>query len=169
LFAPRGLVITVRGDPNSVAKDLPSTVDTDGLPAGPISPGSARGVKHIAVGMRRLSDRRQFLDLLGSSPDQVRIKLLTHSGRGNVSVLLADTPHAKKYVSTEAARVTIRQVTGVPSLGRRQCVPREACSGCDTRGNAPESLEQHAIRCLAKGVRAFIHVGLISTLQKVLR
>ena len=69
MLAPRGLVIVVPGDPNSVSKDLPPTVDTDVLPAGPISPGSARGVKHIATGMRRLSAWRPFLDLLGSSPD----------------------------------------------------------------------------------------------------
>ena len=86
LLAPRGLVITVLGDPSSVAKDLPPTVDTDVLPAGLLSPGSARGVRHIAASMRRLSDWRQFLDLLGSSPDQVRTKLLTHSSHGNVSI-----------------------------------------------------------------------------------
>jgi len=56
LLAPRGLVITVPGDPSRVAKDLPPTVDTDVLPAGPLTPGSARGVKHVAAGMRRLSD-----------------------------------------------------------------------------------------------------------------
>ena len=39
---------------------------------------------------------------------------------------------------------------------------------CDTRGNAPESLEQHAVRCPAGGARVFMHAGLISTLRKVL-
>ena len=58
LLAPRGLVIIVSGDPSSIAKDLPPIVGTDVLPAGPLSPGSARGVKHIAAGMRRLSDWR---------------------------------------------------------------------------------------------------------------
>ena len=42
LLAPRGLVIIVPGDPNSVAKDVPPTVDTDVLPVGPISHGGAR-------------------------------------------------------------------------------------------------------------------------------
>jgi len=35
LLAPRGLLITVPGDPSNVAKDLPPTVDTDVPPAGP--------------------------------------------------------------------------------------------------------------------------------------
>jgi len=74
-----------------------------------------------------------------------------------------------KNVSAETARVTIRRVTAAPALGRRQCEPREACPVCDTRGNAPESLEQHAVRCPAGGARAFMHDGLISTLQKVLK
>ncbi len=56
LLAPRGLVITIPGDPRNVAKELPPTVDTDVLPPGPLSLGSARGVKHIAAGIRRLSD-----------------------------------------------------------------------------------------------------------------
>ena len=168
LLAPRGLVIQVPGDPNNVSKDLLPTVDTDVLPTCPISPGSARGVKHIAASMRRLFDWRRFMDLLGSSPDQVRTKLLTHYGHGSVSVLLAYIPHAKN-VSAEASRVTIRRVTGAPALGRRQCGPRDVCFVCDTRGNAPESLEQHAVRCPAGGARAFMHDGLISTLQKVLQ
>jgi hypothetical protein len=55
-LAPRGLVITLLGDPRSVTKELPPNVDTDVLPPGPLSPGSPRGVKHIAAGIRRLSD-----------------------------------------------------------------------------------------------------------------
>ena len=56
LLAPRGLFITILGGPRSVAKELPPTVDTDVLPLGPLSPGSARGVKHIAAEIRRLFD-----------------------------------------------------------------------------------------------------------------
>ncbi len=56
LLAPRGLFITIRGDPRIVDKELSPSVDTDVLPLGPLSPGSARGVKHIAAGIRRLSD-----------------------------------------------------------------------------------------------------------------
>ena len=163
LLAPHGLVTIVRWDPSTVAKDLPPTVDTDVLPTSPLFLWSARGVKHIAACMRRLSDCRQFLDLLGLSPDQVRTKLLTHFGHGSVSILLANTPHAKN-ISAEAARVTIRRVTGAPALGRRQCGPGEACHVCDTRGNAPESLGQHAVWCPGGGTRAFMHAGLISTL-----
>ena len=56
LLAPRGIVITLPGDPRNVAKELPPTVGTDVLPLGPISPGGLRGIKHIADGIRRLSD-----------------------------------------------------------------------------------------------------------------
>ncbi len=43
LLAPRGLVITLPGDPRSVTKGLPPTVDTDVLPLGPLSPGAPGG------------------------------------------------------------------------------------------------------------------------------
>ena len=84
LFAPRGLVITIPGDPRGAAKELPPTVDKDVLPPGPLSPGSARGVKHIAAGVRRLFDCRRFLNILGVAPDHTRAKLLSHSGHGSV-------------------------------------------------------------------------------------
>ena len=86
LLFPRGLFTTLLGDPENVNNELPQTVDTDGLPPGPLSPRSARGVKHIADGIRRLADWRHFLDILEGALDQVRTKLLTHSGHGNVSV-----------------------------------------------------------------------------------
>ena len=35
LLAPRGLVITIPGDPRSVAKELPPTMDSDVLPPDP--------------------------------------------------------------------------------------------------------------------------------------
>ena len=80
------------------------------------------------------------MDILGAAPKHTRAKLLTHFGHGSVSVLLADTPHAKN-VSPEAPRVTIQRVTGAPALGHQQCGASAACPVCDTRGNAPESLE----------------------------
>ena len=80
----RGLAITIPCDPRSVAKELPPTMDTDVLPPGPLSPGSARYVKHIAAGIRGLSGWRRFLDILGSAPDHTRAKLLTHSWHDNV-------------------------------------------------------------------------------------
>ena len=167
-FAPRRLAITIPDDPRSAAKDFPPTMDTDVLPPGLLSPGSARGVIHIAAGIRRLSEWRRFLDILGAAPDHTRAKLLTHYGHDNVSVLLTNTPHAKN-ASPKVARVTIRRITGAPALGHHQCEASDACPVCDTRGNAPGSLEQHAARCPARGARAFMHAGLISTLQKVLK
>ena len=87
LLTPRGLVIIMLGDPSTVAKKLPSTVDTDVIPIGFLSPMSARGVRHVAVGIRHLTYWRHFLAILEEAPDQVRTKLLTHSVHGNVSVL----------------------------------------------------------------------------------
>jgi hypothetical protein len=136
LLASRGLDITVPGDPLSLAKELPPTVDTDVLPLGPPMFGSARGVKHIAAGIRRLSDWRRFFDIMVAAPEHTRAKLLTHSGHGSVLVLIADTPHAQN-VSSEAARIMIRRITGAPALGRRQCGASAACPVCDTRGFAP--------------------------------
>ncbi len=168
LLAPRGLLITLPGDPTSAAKDLPQTVETAVVPTGCLSPGPARGIRHVAAGLRRLQDWRKFLDILSASPTQVRTKLLSHSGHGSVSVLHSDIHHAGN-VSAEAARVTIRRLTGAPALGRRQRGPTHACPVCDTRGSVPEALEQHAVRCPAGGARAYMHAGLITTLQKVLQ
>jgi hypothetical protein len=119
LLAPRGLVITVPGDPRSDAKELPPTVDTDVLPPGPLTHGSGGGVRHIAMGIRKLSSWRRFLDILGVAPEHTRAKLLTHSEHDNVSILLINTPHANN-VSAEAARVMIRRVMGAPALGLQQ-------------------------------------------------
>ena len=164
LLAPRGLVITVPGDPRSDAKELPPIVEADVLPPGPLTHGSGGGVRHIAMGIRKLFDWRRFLDILGVAPEHTRAKLLTHYGHDSVSVFLEDTPHANN-VSAEAARVTIRRVTGAPpALGHKQCGTSATSHVCDTRGNAPEALEQHAVRCPAVGARAFMHVVLISTL-----
>ena len=168
LLAPCGLVISLLGDPRSMSNEQAPTVDTDVIPLGRLSPGSTRGIKHVAALIRRLSDWRLFLDILGASPDHISTKLLTNCDHGNVSVLYTNTPHANN-VSAEAARVTIRRVTEAPALGHRQCGPTSACPVCDTRGNAKESPEQHAVRCPAGGARAFMHAWLITTLQKVLK
>ena len=68
LLAPRGLVLALPGDPISVAKELPQTVDPDVIPLGCLSPGSTLGIKHVAAGLRRLTDWRRFLDIMGASP-----------------------------------------------------------------------------------------------------
>ena len=164
---PRGMVISLPGDPSSVAKELSHAVDPDVIPLDCLSPGSTRGIKHVAADLRRLTDWRRFLDILGAFLAQVCSKLLTHSGHGSVSFLHSDIHHVSN-VSAEAACVTIRRVTGAPTLGRRQRGPSDACPMCDTRGNAPKSREQHAVRCPACGASAYMHAWLISTLQKVL-
>ncbi len=84
----------MHGDPSSVANELPPTVDTDVIPIGPLSPMSARGVRHVAASIRRLTDLRHFLDILEGAPDQVRTKLLIHSGHD-----------------------TIRRITGAQAIG----------------------------------------------------
>ena len=127
-------------DPRSVAKELPPTVDTDVLPLGPLSPGGPRtgGKPHCCGNTSPLR-----LAILPQSPSVVprsgTHQPLTHSGHGNVSVLHSDIPHANN-VSAEAARVTIRRVTGAQTLGHRQSRPTSTCPVCDTRGNAQESL-----------------------------
>jgi len=144
------------------SSDLPS-VDADVIPIGSITPMSARGVWHVAAGIRRLPAWRHFLDILEGAPVQVRTKLLTHSGHGSVSILLANTPHTDN-ASVEAARVTIRRITGALALGRKQLGPTAACPVCDTRGSARESMKQHAVRCPARGARVFMHTWLIFVL-----
>jgi hypothetical protein len=95
LLAFSGHVITLAGYPINVNKELPQSVDTDVLPLGPLlSSWSARGVNHIADGIRHLTDWRHFNDILEVAPGHVRAKLLIHSGHGSVSILLLDISHA---------------------------------------------------------------------------
>ena len=94
------------------------------------------GIEHITTGIRRLHDWRHFLDILDGAPNQVRTKLLTHYGHDSVSILLADIPHANN-VSAEAARITIRRITGAPALGHRQLGRTSTCPVCDTKGTRP--------------------------------
>jgi hypothetical protein len=94
-MAPRGLVITLAGDPGRVAKEFPQINCGHTCPsARTLIPKEHTGVRYIAAGMRRLTHWHHFLDILNAAPDHVRTKLPTHYGHGNISVLLADTPHA---------------------------------------------------------------------------
>jgi hypothetical protein len=54
------------------------------------------------------------------------------------------------------------------ALGIKQLDRSAACLVSYTRGNSPEALEQHAVRCIDGGALAFMHAGLISCLHKVM-
>ncbi len=47
--------------------------------------------------------------------------------------------------------------------------PRLPARSVTPGGGAKESLEHHVVRCPAGGARAYMHAGLIATLQKVLK
>jgi len=134
---PRGLVIFLPCDPRSVSKEQAPTVDTDVIPPGRLPPGSTRGVKHVAAGIRRLSDYRRFLDILGASPDQVRTKLLTHSGHGRVSVLHTNTPMPtmcrRRQRASRSAELPERRPLGTSSAGLLQPF------ACGTQGGTQRS------------------------------
>ena len=62
LMLPRGNIITAPGDPDSVNFDLPNTIDCEVLPPLDQAVGKPRGYKHVAAGLRRLTEWRSFLD-----------------------------------------------------------------------------------------------------------
>ena len=167
-MAPCGLVVATPGDPSNVNKDLAHIVKTGIIPPASLSPGSTKGVMHIAAKIRRLVDWRHLMDILATAPDQVRTKLLIHHGHGNVSVLLADTPPSRN-IYAEAARVTIRRILGAAALGNDQLGSCAACPLCDTRGGASESLEKHVVRYPDRGAKTYMHAGLIACLQGVFK
>ena len=83
----------------------------------PIPYSTVLGFKYIAAGIRKLVNWRDFFDTYNSAPQAEKIKLLSHAGHGSViSVLLANIPRTRN-VSAQAARVTIRRVTGSAALG----------------------------------------------------
>jgi len=77
LIPPRGLAITLASDPNNANKQgTPANNGHRCTSPCSLSPGGARGVKHVATRIRRMKDWRYSLDILEGAPDQVRTKLL---------------------------------------------------------------------------------------------
>ena len=56
LVAPRGNIITSVGDPTSVAHDLIPTIHTDVTPPLRAEAEAPKGVRFVAVGLRKLSE-----------------------------------------------------------------------------------------------------------------
>jgi len=80
LIAPRGCIITSAGDPSSVSQDLTPTLQLDVTP--PLSQAAAtpKGARFVASSLRKLREWRSFFSIHGSSSQENKPKLLTHSG-----------------------------------------------------------------------------------------
>ena len=110
LIAPRGNIITTVGDPNSVAQDLPPTIQTDVSPSLDAAAVAPRGIGFVAAGIRKLSEWGAFFHLHSIAPSSTKPKLLTHSGHDSVSIMHSDIP-PYRAVSSSTTRATIRRIT----------------------------------------------------------
>jgi len=164
LIAPRGGIITSVGDTRVVASDMMLQLDGDVTPALHKAARAFKGVRVVAAELRRLSDWRSFLSILSTAPTSIKLKLLSHSGHGIVSILLSDTLLGRN-ASTPLARATIRRIIGAPSIGD---LPPEhhsiSCPQCGLPTGTPKSLERHVARCPNGGAHHRIHHGLVNTL-----
>ena len=142
-------------------------VNPDVLPPLEEATGRVKGFKYIAAGLRKLTNWRLFCDMYSSASLADKVKLLSHSGHGSVTVLSTNTPHTRK-ASAQAARVTIRRITRAAALGNRQLDQSTSCPHCDIPAGSPESLERHSVRCPNSGYRQRMHSGLVLALQAIL-
>ena len=169
LIAPRGCIIASAGDPSSVSQDLGPTLQLEVTP--PLSQAAAapKGVRFVASGLRKLTEWRSFFTLLCTSSPTNKPKLLTHTGHGSVSILHSDIPHGR-VSSALTARMTIRRITGAPTLGRERLTPSSTrCPQCGLSATAEESLERHVVRCPNGGMRHKMHSGLVQVIKSIIK
>jgi len=152
----------------SVSQDLNPTLQLDVTP--PLSQAAAapKGVRFVASRLRKLIEWRAFLSLQASSSYENKPKLLTHSGHGSVSILHSDIPPGRA-VSALTTRMTIRRITGAPSLGRERITSSTRCPLCGLTASIDESLERHVVRCPNGGMRHRMHYGVVQVLKSIIK
>jgi hypothetical protein len=65
--------------------------------------------------------------------------------------------------------MTIRRITGAPSLGRERISSSTRCPQCGLSATADESLERHVVRCPNGGMRHSMHYGLVQILKSIIK
>jgi hypothetical protein len=108
--------MSASGDLSSVAHDFPPTIFMDVTTPLNAATTSAKDVRFIAQGLRKLAEWRAFFLLLSTVSVATKPKLLNHSGHGNVSILQSDIPLGRA-VSTLSARVIIKRIAGSLASG----------------------------------------------------
>jgi len=168
MIAPRGNIITTVGDPNFVAQDLSSTIQTDVIPSLDAVAAAPKGVRIVVAGLRKISEWRAFFHLHSIAPSSSEPKFLIHSDHGVVSIMRSDIPNGRA-VSSSTTRATIRRITGAPCLGRLKLSAGTHCPQCGLTTTSGESLERHVVRCPNGGMRHMMHVGLANVLVSILK
>jgi hypothetical protein len=126
-----------------------------------------KGVRFVSSGLRRLAGWRAFPDTLVATPSSLHPKLLSHSGHGSVSLLIADKPLGHS-ASPHLARMTIRRINGAPSLADLPDDLRPPhCPQCGLPASSSKSLERHVTRCRNGGTHHLVHHGLAKTLRVI--
>jgi len=72
--------------------------------------GAPKGVRLVALGVRKLAKWRAFFNMHSDVPSLTQPKLLTHSGHSSVLILHSNILPGRA-VSSSASRATIRMIT----------------------------------------------------------
>jgi hypothetical protein len=168
LTAPRSYIITSSGDPSSVDQDLLPTIPVDTIPRLDEVVVAPKRARFIASNIKSLTNWRALFELLSSAPLSTKPKLLTHSGHGNVSIMLSDITPGRD-ISPSTARITIKRITRAPCLGRHRMSSRNRCLQCGLATGTCESLEHHSVRCPHGGMRQMMHASLVGVLRSIFR
>ena len=128
-----------------------------------------KGVRFVAYGLRKLTKWRSFFTLHHSSSAENKPKLLTHSGHCIVSIMPSDIS-IDRAVFVLTTSMTIRRITGAPSLGRERLITSSTrCPQCGLSTGVDESVERHVVRCPNGGMRHTTHFDLVGVLKSIVK
>ena len=109
---------------------------------------------------------RSFFDLYSSAPCAERIRLLSHSGRGSVAFLTADTPRGYE-AHPEIHRASVRRAVGLATLGSTSLSTADSCPTCGLHPDHDQALERHVPRCPMGAARHSQHAGLARMIRSL--
>ncbi len=156
------------GDPTSVVKDLTPIIETNVVQELLESVAAPKGVRFVAVKVRKISEWRHFFKLHAEIEIENKPKLLTHSGHGSVTSLQSDIPLGQR-TSAVIAMTKIKWITGAQWLGRHRLTAMQHCPQCGIRAGGKEFLERHVVRCPNGGTRHLLHYGFVNIIKTYLR
>ncbi|WP_210160275.1 hypothetical protein, partial [Escherichia coli] len=67
------------------------------------------------------------------------------------------------------ARMTIRRITGAPSLGWERLSSSTRCRQCGLFDSADELLERHVVHCPNGDMRHRMHYGMVQVLKSIIK
>ena len=164
--APTGPTVAMAGSLHPSPRPNPPRLALDFLPDLHEAPASATGLHKLSHRLSHLVSWRSFFDLYKSAPVSERIRLLSHSGRGSVAFLTADTPRG--YVAhPDVHRASVRRAVGLATLGSAALSVEDSCPTCGLHPDHDHALERHVPRCPMGAARHSQHAGLARMLRSI--